>query len=398
MTGERAVQTENVIFFLRLESKMRKYRLRIGLDVDDILYECNTYALSLLREKYGDDPVFDINHIKAWGKLGDRSDERIDYFADPDFVLHQPLFKGAQNFVRDLCRIADVFFITSVPPQCMSARAKRLMEDFPDVPQGNILIGTRKDLVHIDILLDDASHNISSSQASYPVLMRKPWNTSLSGLLSVNSYSDFIHLAKTIGKSFVEKEPDLTKGGVLCLVGPTGTGKTEIASILTSDPRFSKPVTTTTRPRIEGEPESAYRFVSKEEFIKERDDGIFLETTVYGTFDFGTSESQISGIVDDGKIAVIPIDICGALTLKNKYRSKAALVFTERDKRNILVNILGRNINVEDKINRIMSIDFEMRNIVFCDFAVNFDTGADACVRKIYDGLGIEPPEDKQNV
>ena len=32
---------------------MRKYRLRIGLDVDDILYECNSYALRLLKEKYG---------------------------------------------------------------------------------------------------------------------------------------------------------------------------------------------------------------------------------------------------------------------------------------------------------------------------------------------------------
>ena len=35
---------------------MRKYRLRIGLDVDDVLYECNSFALQLLREKYGDDP------------------------------------------------------------------------------------------------------------------------------------------------------------------------------------------------------------------------------------------------------------------------------------------------------------------------------------------------------
>ena len=166
---------------------MRKYRLRIGLDVDDTLYECNSYALRLLREKYGDDPALELNHINSWGTIGDISDERLNYFASPKFVADQPMFPGAQKFVRDLCKIADVFFITAVPAQCMSARAKRLQEDFPEVPPGNIIIGTRKDVVALDILLDDASHNISSSQASYPVLMRRPWNNSLSGVLSVNT-------------------------------------------------------------------------------------------------------------------------------------------------------------------------------------------------------------------
>lgn len=368
---------------------MRKYRLRIGLDVDDVLYECNSYALSILREKYGDLPVFDINHISSWGLQGDISDERIQYFADPAFVAKQPMFKGAQRFVRELSKFADVFFITSVPAECMTARAKRLAEDFPEVPAGNILIGTRKDLVNIDILLDDAAHNISSSQASYPVLMRRPWNNSLSGLLSVNSYDDFLHLAKVIGHSFMEKTPDLTKGGVLCLVGPSGTGKTEIANRLVEDPRFQKPVTTTTKPQGLLEREGNYRFVTKEEFLREQSESRFIETTVYSTFYFGTSAEEIAPIVDSGRIAVIPIDICGALTLKNLYRSRASLVFTDRDKSSILMNLLHRNISDEDKVSRIMSIDFEFRNLEFCDFAVRYDDGVDACYETVVRELGL---------
>lgn len=368
---------------------MRKYRLRIGLDVDDVLYQCNFFALKLLKDKYGDRPELDINKIKVWGLQGDITDERIQYFSSPDFVRSQPMFQGAQKFVRDLCRMAEVFFVTAVPAQCMSARAERLATDFPEVPAGNIIIGTRKDIINLDILLDDAAHNISSSQATYPVLMRQPWNTDLSGILSVNTYSDFLHLAKLIGNSFVEKKPDLTEGGVLCLVGPSGTGKTEIASLLTKDKRFRKPLTTTTRPKTADEKANAYRFVTEEQFLREKSANEFIETTVYGRHYFGTSEKHIKPIVDAGKIAVIPIDICGALTMKNIYRSRCVLVFTDRDKRNILTNILSRKIPDSDKINRIMSLDFEIRNMEMCDFSVQFDYGAEKCVKKIYKELHI---------
>ena len=365
---------------------MRKYRLRIGLDVDDVLYECNSYALDLLKEKYGDDPALDVNSIRSWGLQGNISDERIKFFSSPDFVRNQPMFKGAQRFVRELSAFSEVFFVTSVPPECMTARAKRLMEDFPEVPSGNILIGTRKDVVNLDILLDDAAHNISSSQASYPVLMRRPWNSSLSGLLSVNSYSDFVHLAKIIGKSFLEKNPNLTGGGVLCLVGPSGTGKTEIASRLVEDPRFVKPLTTTTKP---DNGQGNYRFVSQEQFLREKAENHCFETTVYSNYYFGTSESEITPIVQSGKIAVIPIDICGAMTLKNVYRSRASLVFTSREKEKILMNLLHRDIPDEDKVSRMMSLDFEFLNIEFCDFSVRVDDGLDRCYETILKELNL---------
>ncbi|MEE0967844.1 MAG: hypothetical protein U0M06_00530 [Clostridia bacterium] len=369
---------------------MRKYRLRVGLDVDDTLYECNSYALSIINSRHPEEEDITLNEITCWGKCGGRADERLALYGDPEFVETQPILTGAQKFVRELSKLADVFFITAVPAQCMSARAERLIRDFPEIPPQNIIIGTRKEIMQLDILLDDGAHNISNSRAAYPVLFRKPWNTHLSGLLSVNSYSDFLHLCKMVRSSFTEKAPDLTRGGVLCLVGPSGSKKTEIAKELThSLDRFEKPVTTTTRPMREGEGESSYRFVSEKQFLSEQDAGNFIETTVYSKYYFGTSDKEISPIVERGHIAVIPIDICGALTVKNLYRHRALLVFTNREKDDVVLDILRRKIPDDDKMRRILSLDFEYRNAEICD--LELDVGDDPCAaaKTIAEHIGV---------
>ncbi|MBP5185294.1 MAG: hypothetical protein J6113_09310, partial [Lachnospiraceae bacterium] len=93
---------------------MRKYRLRVGLDVDDVLYECNSYALRILSERYPDEEPMSINEIKGWGEFGRHPKERIALYSDPDFVRTQPVIHGAQRFVSELSKFADVFFVTAV--------------------------------------------------------------------------------------------------------------------------------------------------------------------------------------------------------------------------------------------------------------------------------------------
>ncbi len=362
---------------------MRKYRIRIGLDVDDTLYECNSYAVTILNQRHPDEEPMKIEEIKSWSACGRHGEERLALYADPEFVRTQPITPGAQEFVKKLAEIADVFFVTAVPAGCMSARALRLVQDFPEIPPRNIIMGTRKDIIALDIMLDDGSHNISSSRAAYPVLFRKPWNTDLSGLLSVNSYDDFLHFCEMVRDSFAENFPSLGNGGVLCLVGPSGSSKTEIASGLTELGGFEKPLTSTTRPRRNTEGEEAYRFISEEQFVREMKAGRYIETTVYSGYHFGTSKQDIDPIVDRGNIAVIPIDICGAITLKNLYRDRAMLVFTRRDRSAAIKSIIGRDIDIEDKTRRIMSLDFEYRNSEVCDVEINVGDDIKAAINQI---------------
>lgn len=362
---------------------MKKYRIRVGLDVDDTLYECNSYAVSIINNRYPDEEPVKVEDIKCWGDSGRHSEERIKLYSDPDFVRTQPITEGAQEFVKKLSEIADVFFVTAVPACCMSARAERLIADFPEIPANNIIMGTRKDIISLDIMLDDGAHNISSSRAAYPVLFRKPWNTGLSGLLSVNSYDDFLHFCEMVRSSFSENFPVLKNGGVLCLVGPSGSSKNEIATELTKRKGFKKPLTSTTRPRRKNETGDAYRFISEEKFLREMKAGDYIETTVYSGYHFGTSEKDIAPIVESGGVAVIPIDICGAITLKNLYRQRAMLVFTNREREDAIKSIIDRDIDIDDKTRRIMSLDFEYRNSEVCDVAVTVGDDVTEAVQKI---------------
>ena len=367
---------------------MKKYRLQIGLDVDDILYECNAYALELLNRAENITPPLTIHDIRSWGSNVGRVDDRLRYFGDPDFVANQPVLPGAKEFVRALCEVADVFFVSAVPPACMSARAMRLAADFPEVPTANILLGHRKDLVHLDILLDDGAHNIERSPASYPVLFRKPWNTHLSGLLSVTSYDDFLHLVDMLRHSYTEARPDLSAGGVICLVGPTGSNKNDVAKALVREHGMKKPVTATTRPRRVGEGDGEYRFLTESAFLAEQAAGKYLETTVYSGHHFGTCATEIDCVSDAGGVAVLPIDICGALSLKNRYRSKALLVFLKRRREDVIFDIVRRDMDDRDKTCRILSLDNEYRNEELCDLCVDANRTPAAIAAEIAAALG----------
>lgn len=352
-------------------------KLSIAIDFDDTIGINNQLAIEKYNQEFGTN--YTINDIKHWNDKEDPTLEyRIKCYNDPEFVSQQVPYPGAQKFIKKLCKIADVYIASAVPPQCMTARAMSIKKLFPEIKDDHIILGSSKHIYDIDILLDDASHNIKDSIATYPVLIRRPWNADLSGVLAVNTYDDFLHIVEVIRESHIK--PDLENGGVICLVGPSGSGKTAIMTELTKDKNFVKPMTTTTRMRRIDEDDIAYRFVDEETFINEKEQGLFLETTVYSGHHYGTTSEEVDDIVNDGKYAVIPIDICGAIAIKNKYRKKAILVFVNRDEEKVVYEIVSRNVSPEEKTARIVSLHEEYKNKVFCEAIVeNNDTLENAC-------------------
>ena len=358
----------------------RKYRLSTALDVDDLLMECTSYAIRLANEKHHFDPPMTIYEKDQWGRMGTRADSIYPYFNDAEFYRTQPVYKGAKEFVRRLSQMTEVYISTAIPPQFMGIRAQRILEEFPEIPQDHIYMGARKDKIHTDILFDDAMHNILNSSAKYPILMRRPWNREATGMLAVNNYDEFLKLVEVIAESYsVHSDVTVpTRSDIVVLVGPSGSGKSKLATrLLGQTDRFRKLVSYTTNDPTAVEENQWYNYVSLEEFRKMCESGEMFQSTMYAGHGYGSRRTDVDSILAEGKRVLTTMDICGAMSLKTHYR-KVTTVYIKRDKRALMANILRKNSSIEDKVNRLSAIDYEEKNAELCDYVVSFDSYEDA--------------------
>jgi guanylate kinase len=114
----------------------------------------------------------------------------------------------------------------------------------------------------------------------------------------------------------------------LVLSAPSGGGKTTIAKMLLQgreDLGYS--VSATTRPRRPEERDGVdYHFLTRQEFIRRRDGGEFLEWATYGGELYGTLKSEIERIFASGRNAVLDVEIEGARQIRKNFPS-ALLLF-----------------------------------------------------------------------
>ena len=368
----------------------KKYKLSTALDIDDLLLECTSYAVKLANEKYKFDPPLSIYEMEHWGKHNARIDVIFEYFNDPEFYRTQPVYAGAKEFVRKLSQMTEVFISTAIPPECMGIRAQRILEEFPEIPADHIYMGSRKDKIQVDILFDDAMHNILASSAKYPILMRRPWNQEATGMLAVNNYEEFLKLVEVIAESYSVTAQNTAEddANIVVLVGPSGSGKSKIASrLLSRTDKLEKLVSYTTNDPTAIERNEWYNYVSLETFRQMCDSGELLQSTMYAGHGYGSRKADVEKILSEGKRVLTTMDICGVMSLKTYFKN-VTTIYIKRDKKALMASILRKNSSIEDKVNRLMAIEYEQQNAELCDYVVDFDTYDDA-VEQIRDIIHV---------
>ena len=90
---------------------------------------------------------------------------------------------------------------------------------------------------------------------------------------------------------------------------------------------------------------------------------------MYAGIKYGTKKEDIEAVLADGRYAVMPLDMCGAIAMKRHFPT--AIIYIAKDKEWLIKDILQENFELEEKTLRILSIDAEKRNREICDFIID---------------------------
>lgn len=175
--------------------------MTIGLDCDEVLFDCVDYALKYALSVVQQKPFRkeDITDYAMTSVPIELRTKIYEAFNTPSFYRFQPVFEGAIDMVNTLhLKGHDIVFSSAVPAACMSERGKRIKEMFPFIPDENIMLGCRKDLLAFDVLLDDCPKNIRTSASKYPILFTQPWNVQDTDLMRTSTYPHFIELVEKL--------------------------------------------------------------------------------------------------------------------------------------------------------------------------------------------------------
>ncbi len=109
-------------------------------------------------------------------------------------------------------------------------------------------------------------------------------------------------------------------GRLFIVSGPSGTGKSSLcAALLQRCPNLHLSISCTTRPPRPGEQDGReYHFLSRDEFIRQRDQDAFLEwALVHGNL-YGTRQRDVEAMLASGSDVLLEIDWQGAQQVAEK--------------------------------------------------------------------------------
>jgi guanylate kinase len=107
---------------------------------------------------------------------------------------------------------------------------------------------------------------------------------------------------------------------VFILSGPSGVGKNTLAEKLCRLGKAVRVVTATTRPPRPGEVDGRdYHFMSKDEFVRQADQGRLLEYVTYVGNCYGTPAASVNKAAETGLPVLLVIDVDGARQLKARW-------------------------------------------------------------------------------
>jgi len=142
------------------------------------------------------------------------------------------------------------------------------------------------------------------------------------------------------------------KGMLLIISGCAGSGKgTVISELFKISDRFVYSVSMTTRKPRPGEINGKnYFFVTKEEFLSEIENDMFLEYAEYCDNFYGTPKKPIDDAINNGKIVILEIETDGAMQIMQKENNYISIFLAPPNYTTLEYRLRNRDTESEDVI------------------------------------------------
>lgn len=148
------------------------------------------------------------------------------------------------------------------------------------------------------------------------------------------------------------------RGTLYVFSGPSGVGKgTLLSKVLKRRENIWQSVSATTRPPRKGEVcGTSYYFMDKDDFLKDVENGRFLEWAEYAGNYYGTPSKYVLEHLNSGEDVFLEIDVQGAMQVKESMPECVLVFITPPSIEELFKRLKGRSTESIDALNRRMEI------------------------------------------
>lgn len=184
-------------------------KLRIGIDVDDVVNDLNECMLPLFNSRtdknYTSDIFTEYNIYSCVPKA--EADVMMDIYNSSEIWNCLSPNKDAQQTIDKLIAMGhEVYFVSSCAAHTWGWKSEWLSKTYPSVPASNHICIEYKYLLNIDVLIDDNPAKLK--QGIYTrVLFAQPWNcnTPFSQYdYRINKFSEVLDIIKGMGEEALQ--------------------------------------------------------------------------------------------------------------------------------------------------------------------------------------------------
>lgn len=191
--------------------------MRIGLDIDGVMYKWDNTARYMLRNVLPDSPYKDdenlMHEATYWNYIPDHvAPEHWEWLWKDGVKLglfrYGNLYKGTIQAVRHLATLGDVVLITHRPAQAVTDTLAWL--GLMDLPIKGLHLLTNQEAKsgvrpYCDVYLDDKPENVEdlkrNTSAKLVCLREQPWNLNIptgKSIRRVQGWATFMHLVESL--------------------------------------------------------------------------------------------------------------------------------------------------------------------------------------------------------